>query len=339
MKNRITVRDIAKEAKVHYTTVARALKDDPRISQAKREEIQKIAKRLGYVPDAMVAALAAYRQQLRPAAYRASVAWLSSDEKGAWKTSWYRDYFLGASAVCEQLGYQLEEFPLGKNVAENKRLLSVLKARNITAALLGPLRENRLHLRLDWDQISAVCFEHTLAWPKLHTVTSNHFGTTILAVQKLHALGYRRIGLMVARTADARVNQAWTGGFLVSQIKMKQSDRVPPIEYMNTCNPEDFKKWQSRYNVDAVIIHGKKIEDFFQTCGFNIPEDIGVVTLEASRGGRLAGIGQNEIEIGASAMEWLIGMIHRGEYGIPPIPRSILIEPDWIDGPSVRRVR
>ena len=51
MSNRVTIRDIAAKAGVHFTTVGLALRDSPRLSAATRKKIQKMAAKMGYAPD------------------------------------------------------------------------------------------------------------------------------------------------------------------------------------------------------------------------------------------------------------------------------------------------
>jgi IS30 family transposase len=40
-KSRVTLRDVASQLDVSHTTVSRALRDDPQISKAMREQVQK----------------------------------------------------------------------------------------------------------------------------------------------------------------------------------------------------------------------------------------------------------------------------------------------------------
>ena len=47
----VTIKDIAKIAKVSHTTVSRALNDSPFIKQETKDTIKEIAKQLSYVPN------------------------------------------------------------------------------------------------------------------------------------------------------------------------------------------------------------------------------------------------------------------------------------------------
>jgi LacI family transcriptional regulator len=75
---RPTIRDIARKAGCHYSTVSLALRDHPRIPLRTKERIREIAGQLGYRADAMLAALCAYREMKRPLGQRNEViAWKS----------------------------------------------------------------------------------------------------------------------------------------------------------------------------------------------------------------------------------------------------------------------
>ncbi|QIA07470.1 LacI family DNA-binding transcriptional regulator [Draconibacterium halophilum] len=56
-KSEITIHDIAKKLNISASTVSRALKDNPLISEATRKKIKKTAKEMGYRPNVMAANL------------------------------------------------------------------------------------------------------------------------------------------------------------------------------------------------------------------------------------------------------------------------------------------
>ncbi|HRE80630.1 MAG TPA: helix-turn-helix domain-containing protein, partial [Opitutaceae bacterium] len=77
MENRrVTQLDVARKARVHRATVSMAFRNHPNIPAATRQRILQIAERMGYVPDPMLAALAAYRTRIRPSGYHGVIAWV-----------------------------------------------------------------------------------------------------------------------------------------------------------------------------------------------------------------------------------------------------------------------
>ena len=65
MSKRATIRDIARQAGVSKSTVARALSNAPRIAPETRLKIRTLAKKMGYRPDPVLSALAANRWRSR----------------------------------------------------------------------------------------------------------------------------------------------------------------------------------------------------------------------------------------------------------------------------------
>ena len=51
---RVSLRDVARSVGVSHVTVSLALRGDPRVSAARRKEVEIAAKRLGYRPDPML---------------------------------------------------------------------------------------------------------------------------------------------------------------------------------------------------------------------------------------------------------------------------------------------
>src|SRR6478609_7271672 len=56
-KERTTIHDIARKMNITASTVSRALKDHPRISEDTKEKVRKIALKLNYQPNNIAAAL------------------------------------------------------------------------------------------------------------------------------------------------------------------------------------------------------------------------------------------------------------------------------------------
>src|SRR5271165_2282536 len=154
---RATLRDIARRAGYHYSTVSLALREHPRIPAATRDRIRKIADALGYRPDAALSALCAYREQKLPAHRQSVIAWLTNHRTPAqWQRSaCNRDYFAGASLRAAERGYTIECFWLAEPGMTGRRMTQILWTRGIQGILLPP-QERICSIDLDWDKLSAV---------------------------------------------------------------------------------------------------------------------------------------------------------------------------------------
>ena len=59
----VSIKDIAREANVSYSTVSRALSDNPRLKLETRQRIQRLAAEMGYSPSAVARSLVTNRTQ------------------------------------------------------------------------------------------------------------------------------------------------------------------------------------------------------------------------------------------------------------------------------------
>jgi LacI family transcriptional regulator len=64
MKKRITIRDVAKKAKVNISTVSRVINNDPRISEETKNRVQTVIKEMGFKPNTVARALAGGKTNL-----------------------------------------------------------------------------------------------------------------------------------------------------------------------------------------------------------------------------------------------------------------------------------
>jgi len=334
---RTTLRDIAQAAGIHCGTVSRALKDNPLVAVETRERVQRIAKEMGYVPDPMLSALTRYRWKTRTEQYRATIAWVTNGySRTGWRCDTFSLYFQGAQERAASLGYALEEFWLREPGMNWRRNSEVLRARGIAGLILAPQPRVKMRVRLDWQNFSAVAIGYTTFSPHLHLVTNDQFQSMTTAVRKIRACGYRRIALCVGSAADGRVDHRWTGGFLAQQQAWPQSERLPILFNTNSMN---LKDWIKEYQPD-VVLGWDEIMPLIREAGYRMPEDIGFAVFGFpslnQNVSNISGINENPFETGAAAVDLLVGMMGRGERGIPEIHRRILIEGTWFNGTTLR---
>jgi hypothetical protein len=81
------------------------------------------------------------------------------------------------------------------------------------------------------------------------------------------------------------------------------------------------------------------VEQWMKKLGNEVGNDYAMAGLSVlDKQSEFAGIYQNNPMIGRTAVDILVGMMHRNERGVPEIPMRILIEGSWVDGKSVRRL-
>ncbi len=341
MGTRITQRDIAREAGVSHATVSMALSGHPGIPPETAARIKEIAKRLGYAPDPMLAALSVYRKSQQPSVYRANLAWVNCHQNPE-VVHWgdFGRYYEGAVEKAAAAGYKLEEFCLIDFDNDAKRLGKALLMRGIQGLLVAPVELHLQELKLDWENFSAVRFGYSLQWPVLHTVTNSQFRSARTAVENLVRLGYRRIGLMISAEFDRRTGGQFTGGYNAGLRMAGLAYDIPIFCYGRGEWWKHARGWIKEHRLDCVIAENvQEMEVFTGKLGIPIPEKIGFAGFNIFPGDQLhAGINQNARKIGAAAVDLLIGMLHRNEKGLPETPVHTLVDGEWQDGTTVRDV-
>ena len=69
----------------------------------------------------------------------------------------------------------------------------------------------------------------------------------------------------------------------------------------------------------------------------DVPGSLGVAALELGNApAGMAGIDEHSEEIGAAAVDMLIGRLQRNECGLPAIPRLLHVPGSWRDGATAR---
>ncbi|WP_162274613.1 LacI family DNA-binding transcriptional regulator [Verrucomicrobium sp. GAS474] len=346
---RISQTEIARRAGVHVTTVSLALRDSPRLPAATRERIQKLAKDLGYEPDPMLAALVAYKRNARTARHQGLLAWINNHTppEALYEPAEFREYREGTVLRCAELGYKLEEFHTATTTPA--QLSRMLHARNIQGLLFPPQPVGYQNLTLDWENFSSVAFGFRLQHPAFHRACNAQYRSAMLAVETMRAKGYRRIGFVTVEGNERSANGNFSSGYLSAQRHFPRKEHLPPLIFDDTgfgpgsptrADPgpafqKKFAAWYEAHRPDAILSHDPSIPLFFKRLKIDFAT-CGLAVISTTRNAPLlAGIHQNNLTIGRAAVDFLVGMIHRNERGIPETPIEFLVEGIWVDAPSL----
>jgi LacI family transcriptional regulator len=150
---RVTLHDLAKQLGVSHTTVALALKNHHRISAKRREQVQKLAKEMGYQPDPFLSGLAAYRRTKSAAKFQGVIAWINhwSQPESLRGFGEFDGYWQGANEAAKRFGYQLEEVQWPEDCSA-KRLERILLARGIQGVLIPSHHRTPAWENFDWSK-------------------------------------------------------------------------------------------------------------------------------------------------------------------------------------------
>jgi LacI family transcriptional regulator len=328
--HRVTIRDIASELNLHFTTVAEALRNSHRISPKTRTLVKATAERMGYRPDPMLSALSVYRNQQRRYVFQGVLAWINNHSDQKFFTSgfgYYFDCFTGASERAIQYGYKLEEFWLGDRTLTIPRAVQILEARNISGLLVAPQPLGIECLDLPWDRFSAVKIGYSINDLHLPTVGPNQFQNTITVYKELTSRGYRRIGFACPKAVDLRVNQAFSGGYL--SARTYDYDRVRDVPLFLDDDPlgsgDRFIQWIQENEPDAVMALPNTYKAYLDKQKAPRLKNIGFVSLGYNPMHHVSGMDENGKMVGSAAIDILVAQINHHTLGVSLIPPTTLI--------------
>ncbi len=333
-----TLREIARRAGVSHTTVSLSLRNHPSIPEQTRTRVRALADQLGYRSNVLVSAL---MSQVRLKQHKSGPEVVGFLTGGPTADDWKNHsasvgFYDGARRRAQQIGMRIEPFWLGPAGAAAASTCRMLEVRAIRGNLLTPFPVPVYDCELDWSRLICVGLGYVFNHHNLHRATHNHFRGAFLAYEKLAGLGYRRIGLMLDRDENRRVNYAWLGGYLAAQ----NTAALPQLAPLLTVGAEvttAVRAWLHRAKPDAIIGFGPRQFLALSQLGLKIPRDVAFVALDVDQT-RLAhvdevtGINQNLQLIGATAIDILASQLYHNEQGLPQRPVFSMIEGYWVDG-------
>jgi hypothetical protein len=333
---RLRMADVAARAGVSASTVCRALKGDPQIPAETRERVRAVAASMGYAPDPLLSAFASRKRGRTAGTDVTTIAFVTkfSSRMGWRQNPYYRRLFDGAQARARQLGYDLENFWLGEPGMTGERMSSILYHRGISAVFIAPLPRARSHISLAWDKFSCITVGYSLLRPNLHRVSAHNFHGILTCVRELRRLGYKRIGFCVFKDTSQRVDDIWLAGFLLCQ--RLYADTTLSYLVVDDASAPGIPAWCRKEKVEVligaeagiltIVRHAKVFPGHFDYAAgsWNDEEP------------EIAGLDQLPDQIGATAVDLVIGQLQRGERGVPTMASTTMVEGIWRPGESVR---
>jgi LacI family transcriptional regulator len=334
-----TIRSLARTLGLSVATVSEALRESPRVCAATRERVQRAAKAAGYRPNPLLGATLSALRRSRHQGFSGVLALVDmSPDGGTELMLFHREVARGAEARARELGFRTELFWVGPKAPALSvaRLNGVLRARGIHGVIFLPFDRRQDFVNFDLTQMAAVGMDHRLLNPSLHTIQPDHYLSMRRALQVLTDRGYRRIGLCLESRKDERVDYKWSSGFLSFFRLTGRELAVPPL-IVPKLEPKSFQSWFRKHRPDLIVGHEQAVVDWLATLKQRVPGDVGFFRINVTeRSKPCAGLDLRPQQLGATAVETVVGMLHRREQGSPPCPNSISIDAAFIDGPTLR---
>lgn len=337
---RVTLKDIAAKIGVTKTSVSLALRGSASISPALREKVRRVAGELGYVPDPVLQRLAEYRRPGAPGQSEGVIAWLNHWAKPEQLRRFreFEQYWRGAKLAAGRLGYRLEEF-IWPADCPARHAEQRLADRGVLGLLIPPHPPEAMWGEFGWGKFSLMRFGLSVGRVDANLVTADHQRAMVMAVKKIHDLGYRRIGLVYDAGHDDAMGGNLYGGFLWARADLNLKQVPPPLD-LGAKHPagggqDRLAAWLRRYKPDALLTSVAETPAFLRELGYRVPRDVAVASTSPYDIPVDAGIDQCPHAIGQIAAEMLIKQISLNERGAPADPCRILVESRWRDGKSL----
>jgi DNA-binding LacI/PurR family transcriptional regulator len=320
------------------STVSRALHSSPALPAETVRRIQRAARAAGYRPNPLVTDLMRrMRRQGRPGPTRTLAYLVFGETSRAWERHLtFVGFHLGASARAAELGFRLERIWADEPGLSGPRLTQILRARGISGLVVGPSPGLPRAPEVDWARFAAVKIGVPFPELPLPCAVSNHYRGMVRVIERVRALGYRRLGLVLQEHQNAKTGGMWLAPFALHQQHARPAERVAPL-ILRDWREEAFATWFQRHRPEVVIGLRCELVAWMSGLGRRTPRDAGFVHLDrCTEKGDWAGLDQQPREVGAAAIDLLAQQLLANERGVPALARQFLVDSVWVDGPTVR---
>lgn len=321
---------IAAECGVSVMAVSYALRNSDQVSANEKARIQRVAEGLGYRPDPLLTHLMQHLRSQRALRGGGNLALLTS-----LRAPFVDRLLEGAKARAERLGYALDELNVRAYTTPGRVLTRTLLSRGVSGILLAPTDRPTSYAGLvDWSQFAAVAMTYSIVEPHLHRVVTHHFDNAVRTFSLLADRGCSRIGLVMTADMEFRTNHSYTGAYF--RVIGTGACEPLPILYLDEAEPERVRRWFSTHKPQAVVVanagqvHGMLLPAISRRTA----ERTRFVCLDYDPSIQVAGVDQLFEIIGSSAVDVLVGQIHRSERGVPENPTIAMVEGRWVDLPA-----
>jgi LacI family transcriptional regulator len=320
----VTIKDVAREAGVHPSTVSRSL--DPlqasRVAAPTRDHVLAVAKKMGYRPDMMASS---FRRQ------RSLTIGVVIPDFG---NPIYAQLVRGISTQLEREGYLALIMEISDEPDRLQQALSTLESRRVDGIITGATRErDARHLkRAARGGLPIVMAVRWIRHVDLPRVTNDDLRGGTLAAEHLLGLGHRRLA-QVHGPDDIETFRERCEGFrgTLARAGIKSPE---PAEHARTPTVDEGRRLmrlllaKRKPRPTAIFAHNDHLAigaiEALEEAGLRCPDDVSVIgyndiPLTEHLDPALSTIRMPTGEIGRVAAQSLLAAIHTREWSATPI--------------------
>jgi DNA-binding LacI/PurR family transcriptional regulator len=338
--SRVTLKDVARVARVHFSTVSMALRDSPRLTLSNRKRIREIAERLGYRRDPVMLALTAQRSNSRVTLRRPRMAFLTNrvSPEDFYSGAHMRYFLSGAQQQAERMGYTCDLALTGNDEMSAEEFERQLDPSRTDGIIVGAVISHVRLPEVDWSRYATVKIDSAFLLPGAPLIANDQMHTVQTAFQNAHRLGYRRIGMAVGQIDEENTHDLFAAGCYLSLDQLKLPF-VPPLHFSpsesHATLVSRLAEWVRAQRIEVVLSNWQSARDLLVAARFRVPADVGYICLNLNDPDpAVAGVIANHFEVGQKAAETLALLIKRGLKSPAHAPSATYVEGVWQDGAS-----
>lgn len=309
----VTIKDIAKVAGVSHTTVSRALREHPAISDKTTHRIKQLAAELGYVPSAAARGLKTSRSQVLGVIVRRIV------------DPFFAEVLQGIEDVLHAAGYSLFLAASHRDSAREQKVLQAMGERRVDGVIISSaqIRLEQLRQLNRFDIPFVLINNQALDEPDIYSVYhDDEYGSREL-VQYLLDLGHKRIAYL-GNSRGGRTNAKRLAGYKNSLKKASIQINPDFITSGPHGIPEAGAQGMQRFldlteRPTAIVCYNDLMAigamRAIQQAGLNVPGDISVtgfdnIELAAYVTPALTTFNQPKYELGSKAATMMLSVLN-----------------------------
>lgn len=343
MKKRVTLKVLAEKTGFHVTTVSGVLRGKPNFNRKTIRVIHQAAKQMGYVPDPMLSALAAYRTEIKKTASGNTLACIGLGPRETLADWGFELVMPGIRQAAKQQGYKVEFFPANPKAMSWKRIGDILYHRGIKGIIFaaGPDPDMKIPDTFPFERFSVVAIEDCIVQPaSIHRVMNHRSRNVVLGIERCFTAGCRRIGMATFADREKRQHRAETGSYLGALAHFDLDNRIPVFSPERLV-PAELLAWHAQHQPDAVLCSHRDLADCLMGArSVGVPKKTAVVHYHMVRENEpYAGVRTQHQDIGGKAADLVVAMINRWEVGLPQSNIYLQVPGAWKSGATLREKR
>ena len=337
---RVTIKQVAEAAKVHYSTVSKALHGNGRIPAATRDRIQQIAEQIGYQKDPVMLALAAQRSQCSRLHREPRIVFVTNrwPPEQSDEFPFMRQFADGVRHQAELMGYVCDLLLIDEAKPDSAEIERQVDPEKTDGIILGAFDPQLRRLELDWANYAVVKIDSAFMVAGATLVANDQLQIARTAFHNAHRLGYRRIGMTVGMSEEETTHDLYSAGCYLAQEELG----IPSIPILYCREHTDYSTtvrrvadWIRAQRLEIVLSSWGSVRDLLRLGGLQVPRDIACVCLCLNTPDPgLAGVVQHHFVVGQKAAEAVALLIMRRKRGLTTQNAATYVPGSWQDGAS-----